>query len=159
MESIENASKDELLETIETLKEENEKTVDELLEKLRSIEGEQLKTNISNRQMEGKIRELKGEINSFKKTPLILTTVTEVFDDQQVGIQGAVGHEFLVTYPGSIKKELLVPGARVALNQKNLGVVSVFPAKKDKNVAAMEIDEKPETTWRYWRTWSSNYRS
>ena len=147
MESFENASKDELLETIELLKEENEKTVDDLMEKLRSIEGEQLKTNISNRQMEGKIRELKGEINSFKKTPLILATVTEVFDDKQVGIQGAVGHEFLVTYPGSIKKELLVPGARVALNQKNLGVVSVFPAKKDKNVAAMEIDEKPKTTY------------
>ena len=47
-----------------------------------------------------------------------------------MGIQGAVGHEFLVTYPDSIKKELLVPGARVALNQKKLGVVSVFPAKK-----------------------------
>ncbi|WP_407392783.1 proteasome-activating nucleotidase [Methanobrevibacter sp.] len=147
MEPQDEASKEELLETIEFLKEENEKTVDELMEKLRSIEGEQLKTNISNRQMEGKIRELKGEINSFKKTPLILATVTEVFDDKQVGIQGAVGHEFLVTYPGSIKKELLVPGARVALNQKNLGVVSVFPAKKDKNVAAMEIDEKPETTY------------
>ena len=147
MGSHRNASREELIETIEFLKEENEKTVDELMEKLRSIEGEQLKTNISNRQMEGKIRELKGEINSFKKTPLILATVTEVFDDKQVGIQGAVGHEFLVTYPGSIKKESLVPGARVALNQKNLGVVSVFPPKKDKNVAAMEIDEKPETTY------------
>lgn len=147
MEPSSDASREELIETIEFLKEENEKTVDELMEKLRSIEGEQLKTNISNRQMEGKIRELKGEINSFKKTPLILATVTEVFDDQQVGIQGAVGHEFLVTYPGSIKKESLVPGARVALNQKNLGVVRVFPPKKDKNVAAMEIDEKPETTY------------
>ena len=134
MESHCDASREELIETIEFLKEENEKTVDELMEKLRSIEGEQLKTNISNRQMEGKIRELKGEINSFKKTPLILATVTEVFDDKQVGIQGAVGHEFLVTYPGSIKKESLVPGARVALNQKNLGVVNVFPPKKDKNV-------------------------
>lgn len=69
MESIDDFSREELLETIEVLKEENEKTVDELMEKLRSIEGEQLKTNISNRQMEGKIRELKGEINSFKKTP------------------------------------------------------------------------------------------
>ncbi len=147
MESVDDFTKEELLETIELLKDENEKTVDELMEKLRSIEGEQLKTSISNRQMEGKIRELKGEINSFKKTPLILATVTEVFDDKQVGIQGAVGHEFLVTYPGSIKKESLVPGARVALNQKNLGVVRVFPPKKDRNVAAMEIDEKPETTY------------
>lgn len=147
MESNSDASREELIETIEFLKEENEKTVDELMKKLRSIEGEQLKTNISNRQMEGKIRELKGEINSFKKTPLILATVTEVFDDKQVGIQGAVGHEFLVTYPGSIDKTLLIPGARVALNQKNLTVVNVFPAKKDKNIAAMEIDEKPKTTY------------
>lgn len=37
MESIENASKGELLETIELLKEENEKTVDELLEKLEAL--------------------------------------------------------------------------------------------------------------------------
>ena len=39
MESNTNASKEELIETIEFLKEENSKTVDELMEKLRSIEG------------------------------------------------------------------------------------------------------------------------
>ena len=147
MESIEDASKDELIEAIDSLKEENEKIVGELNEKLRTLEGEQLKSNVSNRQLEGKIKELKGEINSFKKTPLVLATVTEVFDDTKIGIQGAVGHEFLVTCPGSIDRNLLEPGARVALNQNNLTVVNVFPAKKDKNVAAMEIDEKPETTY------------
>ena len=81
MESMKAASKDELIETIDSLKEENEKIVGELTEKLRALEGEQLKSNVSNRQLEGKIKELKGEINSFKKTPLVLATVTEVFDD------------------------------------------------------------------------------
>ena len=147
MESVKDASKEELLETIDTLKEENKKIIDELTEKLRSLEGEQLKSSVSNRQLEGKIKELKGEINSFKKTPLVLATVTEVFDDTKIGIQGAVGHEFLVTCPGSINRDLLEPGARVALNQNNLTVVNVFPAKKDKNVSAMEIDEKPEVTY------------
>ncbi|MBQ2654969.1 MAG: proteasome-activating nucleotidase [Methanobrevibacter sp.] len=146
MESIEDASKEELIETIESLREENSK-IDDLTQKLRTLEGEQLKSSISNRQLEGKIKELKGEINSFKKTPLVLATVTEVFDDTKIGIQGAVGHEFLVSCPGSINKDLLEPGARVALNQNNLTVVNVFPAKKDKNVAAMEIDEKPEITY------------
>ena len=146
MESIKDASKEELIETIESLREENSK-IDELTEKLRSLEGEHLKSSVSNRQLEGKIKELKGEINSFKKTPLVLATVTEVFDETKIGIQGAVGHEFLVTCPGSINRDLLEPGARVALNQNNLTVVNVFPAKKDKNVAAMEIDEKPETTY------------
>ena len=140
-------SKKGLLETIDTLKEENEKTKEELMEKVRFLEGEQLKSSVSNRQLEGKIKELKGEINAFKKTPLVLATVTEVFDNTKIGIQGAVGHEFLVTCPGSINRDLLEPGARVALNQNNLTVVNIFPGKKDKNVAAMEIDEKPDVTY------------
>ena len=146
MDSIKDASKEELIETIESLREENSK-IDDLTQKLRTLEGEQLKSSVSNRQLEGKIKELKGEINSFKKTPLVLATVTEVFDDTKIGIQGAVGHEFLVTCPGSINRDLLEPGARVALNQNNLTVVNIFPAKKDKNVAAMEIDEKPDVTY------------
>ena len=72
MESANENSKEQLLETIESLKEENEKTKDELMQKVRALEGEQLKSNVSNRQLEGKIKELKGEINSFKKTPLVL---------------------------------------------------------------------------------------
>ena len=147
MESINESSKEQLLETIESLKEENEKTRDELMQKVRALEGEQLKSNVSNRQLEGKIKELKGEINTFKKTPLVLATVTEVFDDTKIGIQGAVGHEFLVRCPGSINRDLLEPGARVALNQNNLTVVNVFPAKKDKDISAMEIDEKPDVTY------------
>ena len=147
MESSKETSKEQLLETIESLKEENEKTRDELMQKVRALEGEQLKSNVSNRQLEGKIKELKGEINSFKKTPLVLATVTEVFDDTKIGIQGAVGHEFLVTCPGSINRDMLEPGARVALNQNNLTVVNVFPAKKDKDITAMEIDEKPDVTY------------
>lgn len=146
MESMKDASKEELIETIEALKEENSK-INDLNQKVRALEGEQLKSSVSNRQLEGKIKELKGEINSFKKAPLVLATVTEVFDETKIGIQGAVGHEFLVTCPGSINRDLLEPGARVALNQNNLTVVNVFPAKKDKNVAAMEIDEKPEVTY------------
>ena len=147
MESTKETSKEQLLETIESLKEENEKTRDELMQKVRALEGEQLKSNVSNRQLEGKIKELKGEINSFKKTPLVLATVTEVFDDTKIGIQGAVGHEFLVTCPGSINRDMLELGARVALNQNNLTVVNVFPAKKDKDITAMEIDEKPDVTY------------
>ena len=57
MESIKDASREELIDTIESLQEENEKTKDELMEKLRKLEGEQLKTNVSNRQLEGKIKE------------------------------------------------------------------------------------------------------
>ena len=143
MESVEDASKEEL---IETLKEKDTKT-EELLQKVRELEKEQLKTNVSNRQLEGKIKELKGEINSFKKNPLILATITEVFDNNQVGIKGNVGHEFLVNYPKSINTDSLEPGARVALNQNTLTVVNIFPKKKDENITAMEIEDRPNITY------------
>ncbi|MBR0370777.1 MAG: proteasome-activating nucleotidase [Methanobrevibacter sp.] len=140
-------SKEKLLEKIETLENENKTLKEEKSEsnkKLRSLETKELKQNISNRQLEGKIKELKGEINSFKKTPLILATITEVFDDNRVGIRGHVGHDFVVTYPGSIDKEKVVAGARVSLNQDTLAVVEVLPSKKEADIMAMEIEEKPD---------------
>ena len=125
----------------------NDATKEELIEKIRNLEGEKLKGDITNRQLEGKIKELKGEIKSFKKTPLILATVTEVFDDNQVGIQGNVGHEFLVNYPKSINTEHLEAGARVSLNQNTLTVVKVFPKKKDETITAMEVIDRPNITY------------
>lgn len=110
-------SEEVLLEKIKTLEDENKILKEEKSEstkKLRNLETKELKQNVSNRQLEGKIKELKGEINSFKKTPLILATITEVFDDNRVGIRGHVGHDFVVTYPGSIDKDKVIAGARVS---------------------------------------------
>lgn len=140
-------SKEKLLEKIETLENENQTLKEEKSEstkKLRKLESKELKQNVNNRQLEGKIKELKGEINSFKKTPLILATITEVFDDKRVGIRGHVGHDFVVTYPGSIDKDKVVAGARVSLNQETLAVVEILPSKKEADIMAMEIEEKPD---------------
>jgi len=150
MESSTEIPKDELLEKIKTLENENKTLKEEKSEntkKLRNLETKELKQNVSNRQLEGKIKELKGEINSFKKTPLILATITEVFDDNRVGIRGHVGHDFVVTYPGSIDKDKIIPGARVSLNQDSLAVVEVLPSKKEADIMAMEIEEKPDINY------------
>lgn len=56
MKSIKDASKEELIENIESLKEENTKVKDELMQKVRHLESEQLKSNVSNRKLEGKIK-------------------------------------------------------------------------------------------------------
>lgn len=143
-------SEEVLLEKIKTLEDENKILKEEKSEstkKLRNLETKELKQNVSNRQLEGKIKELKGEINSFKKTPLILATITEVFDDNRVGIRGHVGHDFVVTYPGSIDKDKIIPGARVSLNQDSLAVVEVLPSKKEADIMAMEIEEKPDINY------------
>lgn len=138
------------MEKIRTLEDENKALKEknsENTKKVRKLETKELKQNVSNRQLEGKIKELKGEINSFKKTPLILATITEVFDNKRVGIRGHVGHDFVVTYPGSIDKEKVVAGARVSLNQETLAVVEVLPSKKEAEIIAMEIEEKPDINY------------
>lgn len=143
-------SEEVLLEKIRTLEDENKILKEEKSEstkKLRNLETKELKQNVSNRQLEGKIKELKGEINSFKKTPLILATITEVFDDNRVGIRGHVGHDFVVTYPGPIDKDKVIAGARVSLNQDSLAVVEVLPSKKEADIMAMEIEEKPDINY------------
>ena len=143
-------SEEVLLEKIKTLEDENKILKEENTEstkKLRNLETKELKQNVSNRQLEGKIKELKGEIKSFKKTPLILATITEVFDDNRVGIRGHVGHDFVVTYPGSIDKDKVIAGARVSLNQDSLAVVEVLPSKKEADIMAMEIEEKPDINY------------
>ena len=143
-------SEEVLLEKIRTLEDENKILKEENTEstkKLRNLETKELKQNVSNRQLEGKIKELKGEIKSFKKTPLILATITEVFDDNRVGIRGHVGHDFVVTYPGSIDKDKVIAGARVSLNQDSLAVVEVLPSKKEADIMAMEIEEKPDINY------------
>lgn len=143
-------SEEVLLEKIRTLEDENKILKEEKSEstkKLRNLETKELKQNVSNRQLEGKIKELKGEIKSFKKTPLILATITEVFDDNRVGIRGHVGHDFVVTYPGSIDKDKVIAGARVSLNQDSLAVVEVLPSKKEADIMAMEIEEKPDINY------------
>ena len=150
MESSTEIPQDELLEKIKTLEDENKILKEENTEstkKLRNLETKELKQNVSNRQLEGKIKELKGEIKSFKKTPLILATITEVFDDNRVGIRGHVGHDFVVTYPGSIDKDKVIAGARVSLNQDSLAVVEVLPSKKEADIMAMEIEEKPDINY------------
>jgi proteasome regulatory subunit len=150
MERSAETSKKELKEKIKILEDENKALKEknsENTKKVRKLETKELKQNVSNRQLEGKIKELKGEINSFKKTPLILATITEVFDNKRVGIRGHVGHDFVVTYPGSIDKEKVVAGARVSLNQETLAVVEVLPSKKEAEIIAMEIEEKPDINY------------
>jgi proteasome regulatory subunit len=150
MERSAETSKNELKEKIKILEDENKALKEknsENTKKVRKLETKELKQNVSNRQLEGKIKELKGEINSFKKTPLILATITEVFDNKRVGIRGHVGHDFVVTYPGSIDKEKVVAGARVSLNQETLAVVEVLPSKKEAEIIAMEIEEKPDINY------------
>ena len=138
---------EKLNKEIESLKTENSKNKNELTRRIRDLEKDQLLQEIDNRKLNYKIDQLKSEIKAYQKTPQILATVVDKFNDDKVAIRGTVGHTLLVSYPESIDKALLVPGARVALNEHTMAIVEVYPDEKDADVKAMEIEEKPNVTY------------
>ncbi|MBE6509855.1 MAG: AAA family ATPase [Methanobrevibacter millerae] len=119
----------------------------ELMSRFRNLEKEYLLQGIENEKLERNIKELKKEIDTYKKIPQILATVVDRLEEDKVAIRGTVGHTLIVGYPESIDEELLIPGARVALNEHTMSIVEVYPDEKDAEVKAMEIEEKPDAEY------------
>ena len=119
----------------------------ELMLRFRNLEKEYLLQGIENEKLERNIKELKKEIDTYKKIPQILATVVDRLEEDKVVIRGTVGHTLIVGYPESIDEELLIPGARVALNEHTMSIVEVYPDEKDAEVKAMEIEEKPDAEY------------
>ena len=119
----------------------------ELMSRFRNLEKEYLLQGIENEKLERNTKELKKEIDTYKKIPQILATVVDRLEEDKVAIKGTVGHTLIVGYPESIDEELLIPGARVALNEHTMSIVEVYPDEKDAEVKAMEIEEKPDAEY------------
>ncbi|WP_406536349.1 proteasome-activating nucleotidase [Methanobrevibacter sp.] len=126
-----------------TLKTEN----NELNRKFRDLEKDHLLLKIENESQKYKIKKLKEEIRTLKKIPQILATVVDRLDEEKVAIRGTVGHTLIVGFTENIDGKLLIPGARVALNEHTMSIVEVYPDEKDAEVKAMEIEEKPDTDY------------
>ena len=121
--------------------------ITEMNHKLRNLEKDNLFLKIENEKQEYKIRKLQEEIKTLKKIPQILATVVDRLDEDKVAIRGTVGHTLIVGFPETIDGDLLVPGARVALNEHTMSIVEVYPDEKDADVKAMEIEEKPDADY------------
>ena len=83
----------------------------ELMSRFRNLEKEYLLQGIENEKLERNIKELKKEIDTYKKIPQILATVVDRLEEDKVAIKGTVGHTLIVGYPESIDEKLLIPGA------------------------------------------------
>jgi proteasome regulatory subunit len=128
---LENSSKEELIEKIESLedeitsiREEKSKAKSNLMWKVRKLEKDKVLIENEKIRLEREAKSLRSEVERFRSPPLVLATITEVLDEK-----------------------LLVPGSRVALNQQTFGIVEVLPSEKDANVSGMEIEAKPDVTY------------
>ncbi len=93
---------------------------------------------------EREMRKMQSEIERLKTAPLIIGTILDVIDDDRVLIKSTTGPQFMVNISQYIEDDVLVVGAKVALNQHTLAIVDVITPTDEPMVSAMEIVESPE---------------
>ncbi len=92
-------------------------------------------------------KEIKKELVSLKKPPLIVGTVKEMLQDGRAIIQSSTGPDFLVSVADYLAGSEMTPGTRVAMNKQTLSIVKKLPPSIDPHIMAAEIIDKPKVTY------------
>jgi len=98
-----------------------------------------------NRLLRETIDSLKQEINKFRRTPLMVSEVMELLEDQAI-IKIPNGNSFMVDISNDCGK--LVSGDQVLVEQKNLTIIKKINKTKKFSVEKFVIIEKPNVPWK-----------
>lgn len=90
----------------------------------------------------------KGEIDKLMASPLVEAVLLEMLEDGRAVVRSSTGPTLVVNVSGFVDTSKLKPGMHVALNQRGSTVVEVLSIVEDYYVKAMEVDEKPKTTFK-----------
>jgi len=107
------------------------------------------------RQLEAEVEFLRRELNYYRSeidklmsTPLIEAVVLEVLEDGRAVVRSSTGPVFVVNVSNFLDVSKLKPGVHVALNQRGSTIVEVLPIVEDVFVRAMEVQERPQITFK-----------
>lgn len=115
--------------------------------KIRTLETEKQLIDNERMRMEREIASMRNDLEQMKRSPLITGTIVDALDDGRAVVRSSSGPSFVVNVIKSIKKDLLKPNSRVALNQRNFAIVEVLPQQKDPLVSAMEVEDRPSVAY------------
>lgn len=113
---------------------------------VRKLEKDKVLLENENLRLDREVKSLKSEINRFRVPPLVLATVSEILEDNQVVVKSSTGPSFLLKYADKDAERIEI-GARVALNQQTFSIVDIITSEKDPLVSGMEIEEKPSISY------------
>ena len=90
---------------------------------------------------------LREEIEKLSTPPLVEAYVIDILQDGRVVVKSSTGPNLVVTVSEKVEKRKLLPGTRVALNQRTFSVMEVLPETFDSYIRAMEIIDAPDVTY------------
>ena len=97
-------------------------------------------------QVKKRASRLEEEIRNLRTPPMVIGHIQDITDEGAI-VRSSNGTVFLVSINPRINESLLIPGARVALNQDNLSVIEVLSDSWDPLVVTSEVIEKPSVTF------------
>ena len=113
---------------------------------VRKLEKDKVLLENENLRLDREVKSLKSEINRFRTPPLVLATISEILDDNQVVVKSSTGPSFLLKYADKDANRIDI-GSRVALNQQTFSIVDILTSEKDPLVSGMEIEEAPDISY------------
>ncbi|MFX1390284.1 MAG: proteasome-activating nucleotidase [Promethearchaeota archaeon] len=103
------------------------------------IEINLLKSEIS--RIEFELRSTHAEIDRLNELPLLSGFIIDLLDEEKkrAVIDCPPSANYIVTISNRLQKDKVVPGAHVALNQRNYAVMEILPSNFDPFIRGMEI--------------------
>ena len=97
-------------------------------------------------QLKKRASRLDDEIRILKEPPFIVGFIQDIEGNDAI-VRSSNGTIFQVSVNPRIERDLLKPGARVAMNQDTLAIIEVLNEGWDPLVSTSEIIEKPSTSF------------
>ncbi len=120
---------------------------EDLLEYIRFLEQRIRELEAERSELRRELRKCKLEIDRLVSPPLVEAMVLSVLPDGRVVVKSSAGPNLIVNVSSNIDPSRLVPGAYVALNQRNAAIVEVLPDREDPYVKGMEVVNRPSVTF------------
>jgi len=120
------------------------KTLQRQLEFL-DIQEEYIKDEMQNLKRE--LVRAKEEVKRIQSVPLVIGQFLEIIDRNHGIVSSTTGSNYYVRILSTINRELLKPGASVALHRHSNAVVDVLPPEADSAISMLGADERPNVSY------------
>merc|ERR1719198_1458641 len=109
------------------------------------IQEEYIKDEMQNLKRE--LVRAKDEVKRIQSVPLVIGQFLEIIDRNHGIVSSTTGSNYYVRILSTINRELLKPGASVALHRHSNAVVDVLPPEADSAISMLGADEKPNVSY------------
>ncbi|KRY74557.1 26S protease regulatory subunit 6B [Trichinella pseudospiralis] len=132
----------------------NVPTTDDLYDRVKKMENDLLLYEVQEAYIKQEQRNLRRErlhsqeeVKRIQSVPLVIGQFLEAVDQDFAIVGSTTGSNYYVRILSTIDRELLKPGASVALHKYSNALVDILPPEADSSISMLRLDERPTITY------------